>query len=87
MTSAKRYPIVGVFVVFAESRDGSPKLGSRFGRGLVVVGMMGLVRFNVSSHCEPPLPAPLSPIPTVGLHCQPHCQITLWGPTASPTAT
>jgi hypothetical protein len=53
----------------------------------LVVGMMGLVRFNVRTHCEPPLPAPLRPLPTVGPHCQPHCQITLWCPTASPTAT
>ena len=34
-------------------------------------GTVGLIGPNVSSHCQPPLPTPLPPLPTVISHCSP----------------
>ena len=46
-----------------------------------------MVAMRADAHCEPPLPAPLPPLPTVSPQCEPHFQMTLRGPTTSPTAT
>ena len=69
-TPVNKRPAGRVILPTAESRNEPPKLGTRFGRGLVVAQARG-VR---SSQCEvplrAPLPAPLTPLLTVSLHCQ-----------------
>ena len=85
MTSAKRYPIVGVFIVRAESSKRPSKCAHPI--FCVAVWITRGVRGGRDPHCDPPLPAPLRDLSMGGLTASSHCQPPLPAPTASPTAT